>query len=127
MGFDPTGAAAEDHLQHLEAVGVRLCFVALGAPKQELFAAYGQKLYPSMGFVSIGAGLDFISGKQVRAPKLFRTLGAEWVWRLASDPRRLTPRYASCLAILPGLVAGAVRRRNRDTRAETATYPHKGD
>jgi exopolysaccharide biosynthesis WecB/TagA/CpsF family protein len=126
MGFDPTSDAAEDHLRDLEAAGVRLCFVALGAPKQELFAAHGQKLCPSMGFVSIGAGLDFISGKQARAPKLFRTLGAEWLWRLARDPRRLARRYASCLTILPSLTAEAIRGRNNRARGQKAVHSGEG-
>ena len=48
--------------------GADLCLVALGAPKQELFADHGKSLLPNISFVCIGAGLDFIAGAQVRAP-----------------------------------------------------------
>ena len=64
-----------------------------------------------MGFLSVGAGLDFVAGTQARAPALVRALAAEWLWRLVTDPRRLARRYASCLAILPGLAHEALSAR----------------
>lgn len=111
MGFDPGGAAADAVLSDLSANDIALCLVALGAPKQELFAAYGRDVSPAIGFASIGAGLDFLSGRQVRAPRLMRRLGLEWLWRALSSPRRLIPRYTRCLAILPGEVLRALRLR----------------
>jgi N-acetylglucosaminyldiphosphoundecaprenol N-acetyl-beta-D-mannosaminyltransferase len=40
----------------------------------------------------VGAAVDFISGKQIRAPLYFRKLGLEWIWRIIHNPR-LTGRY----------------------------------
>lgn len=111
MGFDPDGDGAAEILARLEAEGVGLCFLALGAPKQERLAARGRELAPRVGFVSIGAGLDFISGRQKRAPIWVRRLAMEWVWRALGDLPRLGPRYARCIAIMPRLVLGALRRR----------------
>lgn len=111
MGFDPGGAEADAILSDLSAHDIALCLVALGAPKQELFAAHGRDVAPAIGFASIGAGLDFLSGRQVRAPRLMRRLGLEWLWRALSSPRRLIPRYARCLAILPGEALRALRLR----------------
>ncbi|WP_306132508.1 WecB/TagA/CpsF family glycosyltransferase [Roseivivax marinus] len=113
MGFDPEGDAADAVLDALEDAGVRLAFVALGAPKQERFAAHGRRRLPGMGFASIGAGLDFFAGTQVRAPVPVRAAAMEWAWRAAGDPRRLGPRYAACAAILPGLVTEAIEMRRR--------------
>ena len=110
-GFDPEGDAAATVLAELEASGAGLCFIALGAPKQEIFAARGAECAPSVGFASIGAGLDFFSGHQVRAPKIMRALALEWLWRALQSPRRMVPRYAKCFAILPGLVVSALRQR----------------
>lgn len=110
-GFDPQGAAADALLAELAASGAGLCFIALGAPKQELFAARGREKAPGVGFASIGAGLDFLSGHQVRAPRVMRMLALEWLWRALQAPRRMVPRYAKCFAILPGLVAQALRQR----------------
>jgi exopolysaccharide biosynthesis WecB/TagA/CpsF family protein len=111
MGFDPRGPEADAVLDALERAGARLCLLALGAPRQEVFAARAQGRLPRTGFLSIGAGLDFVSGHQRRAPRLVRSLKAEWLWRVASDPRRLGARYARCLAVLPRLFWTALRAR----------------
>lgn len=111
MGFDPTGEEAATILNCIDASGARLVFVALGAPKQEAFAAFGRDLVPDLGFASIGAGLDFLAGHQTRAPKWVRAIAMEWVWRMLSNPRRLIRRYADCAMILPGHAVQAIRQR----------------
>ncbi len=111
MGFDPTGPQAAQIFETLARLGVGLCFVALGAPKQEAFAALGRKLAPSVGFASVGAGLDFIAGSQTRAPGWVRQIAMEWAWRALTSPNRLIPRYAACVAILPQQVFAALRLR----------------
>ena len=88
-----------------------MVFLALGSPKQEILAARGRMLVPEIGFASIGAGLDFLAGTQTRAPRIFRKLALEWLWRMLSNPRRLGLRYLHCMAILPGQVLGALRQR----------------
>lgn len=110
-GFDPAGKQADAIFDDLTASGAGLCFIALGAPKQELFAARGRERAPTVGFASIGAGLDFLSGHQVRAPKIMRILALEWLWRALQSPMRMVPRYAKCFAILPGLMVQALRER----------------
>lgn len=117
MGFDPTGAAADDAIDRLRESGARLVFLALGAPKQEIFAARAQECLPETGFLSIGAGLDFISGAQVRAPKWVRVIAAEWLWRMMSNPRRLAARYGACILALPGLTIRALVLRVRGNPA----------
>lgn len=109
--FDPTGAEADEIIDYLAASEAKLCFLALGAPKQEVFAAYARKRLGSIGFISVGAGLDFISGTQKRAPRLLRWLALEWAWRLALNPGRLAGRYARCFAILPSLAREALRAK----------------
>jgi len=112
MGFDPEGEDAAIILDQLVKSGAGLVFVALGAPKQEAFAALGRKLAPRLGFASIGASLDFLAGRQTRAPQWVRTIAMEWAWRMLSNPRRLFKRYAECALILPGYAVQAVRQRS---------------
>jgi len=109
--FDPEGAAADACLEQLRAAGVGLCFVALGAPKQERLAARGLERVPGCGFVSIGAGLDFLAGGQKRAPPWVRRIAMEWAWRMLGNPRRLARRYARCALVLPQLAAEAAQAR----------------
>lgn len=104
LGFDPVSPAAEAAAARIAASGARIVFVALGAPKQELFAAHMAERFPQLGFICIGAALDFIAGAQVRAPGILQKLGLEWVWRLASNPARMARRYALCAGIMARLV-----------------------
>jgi exopolysaccharide biosynthesis WecB/TagA/CpsF family protein len=106
-GFDPHGPEADAILERLASEHIGLCFLALGAPKQELFAARGRQAAPATGFACIGAGLDFLGGHQRRAPAWVRAAALEWAWRAATSPLRLGPRYARCAAILPGQVRAA--------------------
>ncbi len=111
MGFDPEGALADSYITQLNDAGVGLCFLALGAPKQELLAAYASTKAPKTGFVSIGAGLDFIAAKQTRAPAFMRMIAAEWLWRMMTNPKRLAARYMACFAVLPRLFRSAMKAR----------------
>ena len=126
MGFKPTSDEAVAMAEAVAASGARLCFVALGAPKQEVFADAMAARFPGIGFLCIGAGLDFISGHQTRAPKLFQRSGSEWLWRFASQPRRLGRRYGECALLFgrmmlgrPGAPEPAVSLA--PSRSETAT------
>lgn len=113
MGFDPDSDAAGEAIETIRQSGARLVYLALGAPKQERFAARAQAALPEAGFLSIGASLDFIVGTQVRAPSWVRRLALEWAWRLLRNPKRLAGRYVSCFAILPGLVLRALSSRRQ--------------
>lgn len=112
-GFDPESAAADALLDQVAASGARICLLALGAPKQELLAARGLARHPQLGFLSIGAGLDFIAGHQVRAPVWVRKIAMEWLWRMLSNPRRLARRYLDCALVLPSLTGAALAERRR--------------
>ncbi len=113
MGFDPTGTQADALLSEVAASGAGLCFIALGAPKQEVLAARGRSVAPGVGFASVGAGLDFLAGRQSRAPAWVRAIAMEWLWRMLSNPRRMIPRYAACAAILPREILRAFLQRHR--------------
>lgn len=91
--------------ERINASGAALCFLSLGAPKQELLADALSRLCPKVGFLCVGAALDFISGTVRRAPLWMQRGKLEWFWRLLSDPRRLTVRYARCGALFLGLIA----------------------
>lgn len=119
MGFDPAGPAADEAIGALRESGARMVFLALGAPKQEIFAARAFEQLPETGFLSIGAGLDFISGAQKRAPKWVRALAGEWLWRLLGNPTRLAARYGACIAILPGLLINALKARKQKRKMVT--------
>ena len=63
-------------------------------PKQERFAhalrAAGRKTGVTL---CVGASVDFLTGRQHRAPRLYQQLSLEWLHRLMSQPRRMFHRY----------------------------------
>jgi exopolysaccharide biosynthesis WecB/TagA/CpsF family protein len=107
-GFDPYSSEADTAIERIRDSGARLCFVALGAPRQELFAARCLDELNGTGVLCIGAALDFIAGTQNRAPSLARRTGLEWAWRMLREPRRLGPRYVKCMTVVPRLVARTI-------------------
>lgn len=115
--FDPSGDEAAQLIETIRSSGARLCLLALGAPRQERFAIHARDALSGVGFASIGAGIDFLSGHQRRAPLAVRRARMEWLWRMLSNPRRLAGRYARGFTILPGHALDAVRQgkaaRNR--------------
>ncbi len=88
----------EEHRALLERIGqakAHLLFAALGQPKGELWLAeHLEKIGVPVG-VQIGASLDFVVGRVPRAPCWVQRSGLEWLWRVAREPVRLTPRYVS--------------------------------
>jgi len=93
FGFDPFNAAADEIIENIRKSGAKLCFVGLGAPKQEIFCERAAAAIPGLGLIPVGAALEYVARTKTRAPEWMQQIGFEWVWRLASEPRRLAPRY----------------------------------
>jgi N-acetylglucosaminyldiphosphoundecaprenol N-acetyl-beta-D-mannosaminyltransferase len=68
-------------------------FVGLGAPKSEIWVHENRALLGDTYALAIGASLDFYLGLRKRAPTWMRRVGCEWLWRLMSEPKRLSRRY----------------------------------
>jgi N-acetylglucosaminyldiphosphoundecaprenol N-acetyl-beta-D-mannosaminyltransferase len=72
--------------------GVKILFVGLGCPKQEIWMAKNKGKIPAV-MLGVGAAFDFHAGTLPKAPRAFQQLGLEWLFRLAVEPRRLWRRY----------------------------------
>lgn len=99
--FNPTPERVASYARQIADSGAKICFVALGAPKQEVFSALAINQTTGVAFVCIGAGLDFLAGVQARAPQWMQDAGVEWLWRLVCNPQKLARRYLECLLVLP--------------------------
>lgn len=88
------GAAGRTEvLARLSAEKPDIVLVAMGVPAQEIFIADHLDARHGTVFVAVGALFDFLAGNVPRAPRLARKLRAEWLWRLALEPKRLFRRY----------------------------------
>jgi len=72
--------------------GASIVFVGLGCPKQEVFA-YEFRDVLQMPIVAVGAAFPFLAGRLPEAPQWMQDAGLEWLFRFASEPRRLWRRY----------------------------------
>jgi len=79
-------------VERISSSGVRMLFVGLGCPKQEHWIVEHLGRVPAVMF-AVGAAFDFIAGSKPRAPRWMQRCGLEWVFRFASEPRRLAMRY----------------------------------
>lgn len=65
-----------------------IMFIALGAPKQELFIKnYLNKLNAKV-IITIGGTLDVFSENLKKPPVIFEKLNLEWLYRLYQEPKR---------------------------------------
>lgn len=65
-----------------------ILFVAYGYPKQEEWIYENLDSLPVKAAIGVGGAFDYISGTVPRAPKAFRTIGLEWLFRLIIQPYR---------------------------------------
>lgn len=95
---------SEDEKNVVEMINIlkpTILLVALGAPKQEKWIYENLKNIPSVSVaIGVGGAFDFISGKVLRAPKLLRAIGLEWMWRLIIQPWRIKRIYSAVVKFM---------------------------
>jgi len=80
--------------QQIHDSGAQLLFIAISSPKKEEFVDRNRDLLEKVGFIlGVGGTFDIDAGLYSRAPDWMATLGIEWTWRLAQEPRRMYKRY----------------------------------
>lgn len=66
-----------------------ILFVAFGMGKQERWIEANLNQLPVKVAMGVGGAFDYLSGLVPRAPKLMRSFGLEWLFRLIIQPWRL--------------------------------------
>jgi len=98
-------AQAGEIVDEINRTDATLVLVALGNPRQEQFVAAESARLKAPVVLMVGALLDFTAGRVVRAPRIVRALRAEWLFRLAQEPRRLGRRYTIDVVRFLALIA----------------------
>jgi N-acetylglucosaminyldiphosphoundecaprenol N-acetyl-beta-D-mannosaminyltransferase len=68
-------------------------FVALGAPRQDLWIREHLAQLQVPVAMGVGCSLDVLAGSVRRAPAWMQRSGLEWAFRLGQEPQRLWRRY----------------------------------
>ena len=76
----------------INAAGAGILFVGLGSPKQDRWM-HAHRGRVNAVMLGVGAAFDFLAGAKPQAPRWMQRAGLEWLFRLASEPRRLWRRY----------------------------------
>jgi N-acetylglucosaminyldiphosphoundecaprenol N-acetyl-beta-D-mannosaminyltransferase len=92
-GYLPDNLMAQK-VEEINESGAQILFLALGSPKQEQWIAnYGEHLTSVRICQVVGGSLDVINGNVKRAPAFFCRHGIEWLYRLATEPKRITRQW----------------------------------
>lgn len=94
FGFEKDEAECQRLIEMIKQSPANVLIVGVGAPKQEKWIAKYRDQLPNIDiFMGVGAAIDFEAGNKPRSPKWMSEAGLEWLYRLASEPRRLWKRY----------------------------------
>lgn len=77
-------------VQNIAEAKPDVLLVAMGIPKQEKWIqAHRDRLGASV-LIGVGGTLDVLSGTAKRAPRLIQKLKLEWLWRVLSNPSKIS-------------------------------------
>lgn len=95
-------------IPEIKATEPDVVWLGIASPKQVYLSYELKKKFPRITVMCVGAAFDFISGSKKVAPKWIQQMGAEWLFRLLSEPARLSERY---LVIIPLFLLRVLRQK----------------
>ena len=100
--IESDGSVAEHEIRKLSSTinhsQPNILLVAFGVPKQELFLNKYKHLLNVPVSIGVSGAFDTVLANRIkRAPKIFRVLQIEWLWRLIKQPSRLKRIYTATI------------------------------
>jgi N-acetylglucosaminyldiphosphoundecaprenol N-acetyl-beta-D-mannosaminyltransferase len=92
----------------INAAHADVVWIGLGAPKQERWMKEHIGQLNTTAMIGVGAAFDFHSGNTPWAPRWIRSIGCEWAYRLAMEPRRMWRRNLDSPLFLGHILAQAL-------------------
>jgi N-acetylglucosaminyldiphosphoundecaprenol N-acetyl-beta-D-mannosaminyltransferase len=107
--FHPLTAEEDEQIvQTINEAHPDVVWVGLSTPKQERWMAAHVGRVNAAALIGVGAAFDFLSGSKRQAPRWMQRSGLEWLFRVATEPRRLWRRYATNIPTFLGLFLAQV-------------------
>lgn len=97
-------------VEQINAAGTDILLIAISSPKKEDFVERNRAALQVPFVMGVGGAFDIAAGQYTRAPKLVQSVGMEWAWRVAQEPRRMGPRVIDDLRFSKYIVREAVHR-----------------
>lgn len=90
---EPVPSEAAAIIDRINASDADIVWVGLSTPRQERWMARHVGRLRASVLIGVGAAFDFHAGLKRQAPRWIQRSGFEWLFRLATEPRRLWRRY----------------------------------
>lgn len=99
--FRPIGFKENENIiQKINDTKPDILWIGLGLLKQWKWIFDHKELIMVPWMVGIGAAFDFYAETITRAPKIFRDVGLEWLYRVTFEPRMLKRNFMSFIVIM---------------------------
>ena len=106
------GRAEEMVVAEINRLSPDFVWIGLGTPRQQAWIREHKHLIKRGVMLGVGFAFDVNAGTKPDAPPWMQRAGLTWLYRLASEPRRLLPRYLRYNSLfLYYLLADGLRRR----------------
>lgn len=98
VGFEPSAfrdmseQEESELVERINATKPDFIWVALGAPRQELFC-HRMRGRANGLMIGVGGAFNVLAGIVPEAPRWIQDLSLEWLYRLIQEPKRLIKRY----------------------------------
>ena len=116
IAYEQNGYFTEDEenkiIEKLKNSNAKLVLVALGAPKQEIFIQKCKFAINNATFIGVGGSFDVWAGEVKRAPKFYRKIGCEWLYRTIKQPERFKRIYKTLPLFLFKVIIEGVKNKN---------------
>lgn len=107
----------QDIANRIKSDGAQIIWVALGAPKQEIFMSRLKPYLESGVMIAVGAAFKFYSGlEEKRAPEWMVRHHMEFIYRIFSDPKKQLRRCAWIIATLSKLLYREWKRKRHSPK-----------
>lgn len=104
----------EDIARRVEESEADIIWVALGAPKQEIFMSKLKSHLKRGVMIAVGAAFKFYSGtEEKRAPQWMVNAHLEFIYRIMQAPKKQMKRCAWILLTLPGMLYSEWKRKSQ--------------
>lgn len=112
--FRPLTAEEDGRIvEEINATAPDVVWVGLSTPKQEHWMGTHVGRVSAPALIGVGAAFDFHAGTKRQAPRWMQRSGLEWLYRLASEPKRLWRRYLLNNPLFIGLMISQELVRQR--------------
>jgi len=104
-------AEHEGLVEEIRRAAPHMLFVGMPSPFKETWCERHRAALGVPVIMGVGGAFDVLAGYVPRAPRVVQSLGLEWSWRLAMEPRKLWKRYLVTNSEYLCLAAGEILKR----------------